>query len=81
MQSPEVIYIQLIKDNILYAVVDKPKITGDYFKGIIDRLKAERTNMDRIITFCKTYTDVIKIYQYFKQQLGVPLNLQDQLTL
>ena len=38
MQSPEVIYIPPIKDNILYAVIDKPKIIGDYFKGIIDRL-------------------------------------------
>ena len=33
MQSPEVIYIPPIKDNILYAVVDKPKIVGDCFKG------------------------------------------------
>ena len=34
MQSPEVIYIPPIKDIILYyAVVDKPKIIGDYFKG------------------------------------------------
>ena len=29
MQSPEVIYIPPIKDNILYAVIDKPKIIGD----------------------------------------------------
>ena len=43
MQLPEVIYIPPIKDNFLYAVVDQPKIIGDYFKGIIDRLKAERT--------------------------------------
>ena len=36
MQPPEVIYIPPIKDNILYGIVDKPKIIGDYFKGIID---------------------------------------------
>ena len=53
MQSPEVIYIPPIRDNILYAIVDKPKIIGAYFKGIIDRLKAERTNMDRIIISVK----------------------------
>ena len=50
MQSPEVVYIPPIKDNILYAVVDKPKII---FKGIIDRLKAERTNIERIIISVK----------------------------
>ena len=25
MQSPEVIYIPPIKDNIIYAIIDKPK--------------------------------------------------------
>jgi len=70
MQSPEIVYVPPVKDNIVYAVLDKPKDIGNYFKGIVDKLKAEQTNMDRIIIFCKTYNDVIMIYQYFKQQLG-----------
>lgn len=72
MQTPEIIYIPPARDNILYAVMDKPK--GDnavqVFECIVDKLKAERSNMGRVIIFCKTYNNVISIYQFFKQNLG-----------
>ena len=66
MQSPEVIYIPPIKNNIVYQVLEKPKCVGGYFKGIVDNLKTKRINSGRKIVFCKTYRDVITIYQYFK---------------
>lgn len=70
MQRPEIIYIPPVKDNIIYTVLDKPRDIGDYFKGIVDKLKVERINMHRMIIFCKTYNNIIIIYQYFKQKLG-----------
>ena len=36
MQSPEVIYIPSIKNNIIYEVLEKPKCVGGYFKVIVD---------------------------------------------
>ena len=59
MQAPEIIYIPPTRDNILYAVMEKPKgynAVSEVFKCITDKLKAERTSVGRIIIFCKTYT-------------------------
>ena len=53
VQSPELSTSHQSK-MILCAIVDRPKIIGEYyFKGIIDWLKAERTNMERIIISVK----------------------------
>ena len=71
MQKPDIIYVSPARDNILYTVVDKPKDgVGDFFKHIVGTLKVERSNMGWIIIFCKTYTNIISVYQYFKRQLG-----------
>ena len=71
MQSPEIVSVSPDKENVIYAVLDKPKEgVKDYFKGIISKLIVKRSNMDRIIIFCKTYNNIIAIYQYFKQGLG-----------
>ena len=70
MQSPEIVYIPPVKGNIIYTVLDKPKKSEDYFKGVIEKLKDERTNLDRIIIFCKTYKNVLTIYRYFKRMMG-----------
>ena len=70
MQTPEIIYIPPARDNILYAVMDKPKgdnAVREVFECIVDKLKTERSNMGRVIIFCKTYNNVISIYQFFKQ--------------
>ena len=64
MQTPEIIYIPPARDNILYAVMDKPKgdnAVREVFECIVDKLKTERSNMGRVILFCKTY-NVISIY-------------------
>ena len=71
MQAPEITYIPPAKENLLYSVLDKPKGgISEAFKSIVDRLKSERSKMGRIIIFCKTYNNVISIYQFFRQKLG-----------
>ncbi len=53
MQMPEVIYVPPARENILYAVMEKPR--GDnaiceVFKCcIVEKLKIERRNMGRVI--------------------------------
>ncbi len=73
MQMPEIVYIPPARDNIVYAVMDKPRgndVISKVFQGTVEKLKIERSNMGRIIIFCKTYdNNVISIYQFFKHSL------------
>ena len=79
MQMPEIVYIPPARENIMYAVMDKPR--GDdaiceVFKCTVEKLKIERSNMGRVIIFWKTYNSVISIYQFFKNSLGEYLLIQ-----
>ncbi len=72
MQMPEIVYIPPARDNIVYAVMDKPRgddVISKVFQGTVEKLKIEKSNMGRIIIFCKTYDNVISIYQFFKHSL------------
>ena len=64
MQAPQIVYVPPNKDNILYCVMKKPRVgLSKVFKPIVEKLKAERSEMSRIIIFCKTYTFNISIFQ------------------
>ena len=68
MQMPEIVYVPPARENIVHAVMDKPR--GDdaiceVFKCTVEKLKIERSDMGRVIIFCKTYNSVISIYQFF----------------
>ncbi len=70
MQMPEIIYIPPARDNIVYAVSDRgDDVISKVFQGTVEKLKIERSNMERIIIFCKTYDNVISIYQIFKHSV------------
>ncbi len=72
MQMPEIVYIPPARDNIVYAVMDKSRgddVISKVFQGTVEKLKIERSNMGRIIIFCKTNDNVISIYQFFKHSL------------
>ena len=69
MQMPEIVYVPPTRENIMYAVMNKPR--GDdaiceVFQCTVEKLKIERSNMGRVIIFCKMYNSVISIYQFFK---------------
>ena len=66
MQNPVVVYMAPAKDNIAYYVVEKGVET--FFRPIVEKLR-DRT-MDRTIIYGRTYEDIIKIHQYFINQLG-----------
>ena len=83
MQTPEIIYIPSARDNILYAVMDKPKgdnAVREVFVCIVDKLKTERSNMGSVIIFCKTYN---KVFQYtsFSNKIWKNFSLIPQVIL
>lgn len=71
MQKPAIVYVPPVKGNIVYYVADKP-LGGiaAAFKPISDALLLNAGSMGRILIFCKSYEDVVKIYYYFKASLG-----------
>ena len=65
------VYVSPVRANIAYFVVDKPKGgIGVAFRPIVEKLKQGGDRMGRIIIFCRTYTMVISIHQYFISALG-----------
>ena len=69
MQTPVIVSIPPIKDNIIYCVSQKNSICLS-LGPVVDKLVAQRTSMDRIIIFCRTYDEVTEIYYFFKRKLG-----------
>ena len=70
MQKPAIVYLPLVKDNITYLVMDKPKAgISAAFQPISEALLNNR-EFGRILIFCHSYDEVIKMYQYFKASLG-----------
>ena len=54
----------------MYTVTDKPR--GDdaiceVFQCTVEKLKIERSNMGRVIIFCKTYNSVIFNLSIFQE--------------
>ena len=71
MRAPAVVYVSPVRANIAYFVVDKPKGgIGVAFRPIVEKLKQGGDRMGRIMIFCRTYTMVISIHQYFISALG-----------
>ncbi len=71
MQSREIISVSPNRDNIIYSVLEKPKEGAEVcLKNIVSTLKTEGTNMNRVLIFCRTYNNVIAIYQYFRKEFG-----------
>ena len=73
MKMPEIVCVPPARENIVYAVMDKPRGNDaicEVFQCIVEKLKIERSDMGRVIIFCKTYKSVISIYKFFKHSLG-----------
>ena len=69
MQDPFIVSVSPMKENIHYCVARKT-ILSEPFRPICEKLARQRTTMDRIIVFCRTYDEVTAVYYYFKHQLG-----------
>ena len=67
--DPIVIAVSPCKVNIIYAVEPCESLEQS-FGPFVERLRSERTNMPRIIVYCRSYTDCADLYIYFRQNLG-----------
>ena len=70
MRKPTVISVHPGKENIMYYVVEKSSLSVS-FAPICDKLTHQRTEMGKVIIFCRTYDEVTAIYFHFKQRLGI----------
>ncbi len=69
MDVPYIIYVPPAKSNITYYVGDKPKGGVEVaFQPICEALLKNK-KMDRVLIFCRSYSDVVSVHQHFKQLL------------
>lgn len=70
MEKPAIVYVPPAKSNITYCVADKPG--GGIREAFepISKALLESKPVGKILIFCKSYNDVIKLHQYFKLSLG-----------
>lgn len=61
MIKPKIVYVRPIKSNITFYVAVKSSIE-QVFSPIVHQLLEKRVNMDRMIIFCKKYSEVSFIY-------------------
>ena len=69
MRKPIVVYIPPMKKNIYYAARSKPEM-DEFVKQLASVLGTLRTNMPRLIIFCKRYDECSTMYSMFKASLG-----------
>ncbi len=71
MQKPKIVSIPTLKDNLIYYVTKKTTISEN-FTTLANKLLKERTDMGRVIIFCRKCEDVTvtHIYFYFRRILG-----------
>ena len=69
MTTPKIVYVRPAKNNLYFAVAENSTIEH-VFSPIVRLLLSERDCMDRIIVFCKRYSEVTSINRYFKRSLG-----------
>ena len=70
MSKPCVVAQSPNKSNIMYIVEKKLETMEETFAPLVEELKRQRTQMDRVIIFGRTYENVTSIYLYMKSRLG-----------
>ena len=69
MHNPFIIAISPCKKNLMYSVKAFESIQ-DTFKPVVERLKAERTAMPRMIIYGRSFGICADIYLFIKAELG-----------
>ena len=69
MHDPYILAISPCKKNMMYSV-GKFEAIPSTFKAVVERLKAERTKMPRMIVYGKSFGMCADVYLYFKAELG-----------
>ena len=69
MTDPVIVSQVPNRPNIRYTVVQSPGNIEDAFAPLVEQLQRERTLMERIIIYCRTYEICSTIYLFFKSKL------------
>ena len=70
MLNPITVAVSPCKPNLMYAVCQFMTIE-ETLRPVIQRLQKERTNMTRIIVYCRRHEQCVDLYLYFRDGLGV----------
>jgi len=70
MQKPAIVYVPPVKNNITYLVMEKPKAGISAAFEPICKAILSGNEIGRILIFCSSYEEVMKMYQFFKTSLG-----------
>ena len=61
------------RPNIRYSLIQTPGTIEEAFEPLVEQLRHNRTRMDRVIIYCRTYETCSMIYLFFKSRLGAEI--------
>ncbi len=67
--TPAVVLEVPNRPNIKYVVCANPGTLEEAFAPLVEEIRWKRTNMDRVIIYCRTYDSFSMIYMYMKSRL------------
>ena len=70
MLHPAVISQVPNRPNIMYQVKSEPGSIEEAFEPLVEEIRSNRANCDRIIIYCRTYDTCSMIYMFLKSRLG-----------
>ncbi len=70
MVNPVIVAQLPNKTNIKYTVNSNPGTLEECFEPLVEKVRQDRTEMKRVIIYCRTYETCSKIYLYFRARLG-----------
>ena len=69
MRDPLLTYISPCRPNIIYSVENFDTLPNT-FGPILETIKIERSNLPRILIYCRKHRDCSNLYSFFKKGLG-----------
>ncbi len=70
MHKPFIVSESPNKPNIKYIVHKRPGTLEETFSVIAEQLLQQRTAMDRVLVFCRTFDDVSHLYLFMKDRMA-----------
>lgn len=68
--DPAVVQQMPNRQNIKYIVHTNPGTLQEEFAPLVEKIRLERTRMDKMIIYCRTYDSCASVYLYFRSRLG-----------
>jgi ATP-dependent DNA helicase RecQ len=69
MKKPDIVSVVPNRPNVTYWVREKKSIE-DVFSPVVQQLLEKQKTMAKMIVFCRTYDDCVRLYRFFQHSLG-----------